>query len=128
MLVVRTDFSDQQAWEAVRTTIETPNEDGFRAYGEVIDDPAYRDLPTDRVLTMVRQDGAEHRFMAVVDRTTLGSAEMPLLVIDQRAEPDGAIRVIATEFWSIDNNLSIANMDYEEFADAVDEDGTFRGF
>lgn len=30
--------------------------------------------------------------------------------------------------WGIENNLSIANMDFDEFADAVDEDGVFRDF
>jgi hypothetical protein len=30
--------------------------------------------------------------------------------------------------WGVENNLNIANMGWEEFADAVDEDGTFRGF
>ncbi|MFF4054379.1 DUF6924 domain-containing protein [Streptomyces sp. NPDC001668] len=30
--------------------------------------------------------------------------------------------------WSMENNLSGANMDFEEFADAVEEDGVFRGF
>jgi hypothetical protein len=30
--------------------------------------------------------------------------------------------------WSVENNLSLANMDFEEFANAVDVDGLFRGF
>jgi hypothetical protein len=30
--------------------------------------------------------------------------------------------------WGVENNLSIANMDFEEFADAVGPDGIFRGF
>jgi hypothetical protein len=30
--------------------------------------------------------------------------------------------------WGVENNLSIANMDYSEFADEVDPDGVFRGF
>jgi Domain of unknown function (DUF6924) len=30
--------------------------------------------------------------------------------------------------WSVENNLSIANMDFEDFADATDDDGIFRGF
>jgi len=28
----------------------------------------------------------------------------------------------------VGNNLSIANRDFEEFANSVDEDGVFRGF
>jgi hypothetical protein len=27
----------------------------------------------------------------------------------------------------VENNLSLANMDFDEFADAVDADGVFRG-
>jgi hypothetical protein len=29
---------------------------------------------------------------------------------------------------SVENNLSIGNMDFDEFANAVDKDGIFRGF
>jgi hypothetical protein len=28
----------------------------------------------------------------------------------------------------VENNLSISNLDWEDFADAVDSDGVFRGF
>jgi hypothetical protein len=30
--------------------------------------------------------------------------------------------------WSVENNLSLSNMGFEEFAESVDEDGVFRGF
>jgi hypothetical protein len=30
--------------------------------------------------------------------------------------------------WGIENNLSIANMDFEAFAENADPDGIFRGF
>jgi hypothetical protein len=32
------------------------------------------------------------------------------------------------QLWSIENNLSGANMDFEDFARAVDNDGVLRGF
>jgi hypothetical protein len=37
-------------------------------------------------------------------------------------------RAVPSRVQSIENNLSIANMDFEEFAEAVDRDGVFRGF
>jgi|GEM_PF-3302045 hypothetical protein len=37
-------------------------------------------------------------------------------------------RALPTQIQGIENNLSIANMDFEEFADPMDEDGVFRGF
>ena len=38
------------------------------------------------------------------------------------------LRVVPSEMWSIQNNLTISNMDWEEFADNVDDDGVLRGF
>ncbi|WP_405166656.1 hypothetical protein OG203_17100 [Nocardia sp. NBC_01499] len=38
------------------------------------------------------------------------------------------LRVIAEELWSIENNISLADMDWDEFASAADDDGIFRGF
>ncbi|MGW3141770.1 DUF6924 domain-containing protein [Streptomyces sp. NPDC001139] len=49
------------------------------------------------------------------------------LVDDRRYEGLRCVRVVAAELWSIEN-LSGANMDFEEFAGAVDDDGVFRGF
>jgi hypothetical protein len=30
--------------------------------------------------------------------------------------------------WSVENNLSISNMDFSDFADSADGDHIFRGF
>jgi hypothetical protein len=38
------------------------------------------------------------------------------------------LRTIPSEMWGIENNLSISNMDFEDFSNVVDEDGVFRGF
>ena len=37
-------------------------------------------------------------------------------------------RVAPAYMWSVENNLSLANMDFSEFADHVDAGGVFRGF
>ncbi|ALV31684.1 hypothetical protein [Streptomyces sp. CdTB01] len=62
---------------------------------------------------------------ALVVRTDF--TDLPLLVVDLRRERGRCVRVVVAELWSIENNLSGANMDFEEFAGAVD-DGVFRGF
>jgi hypothetical protein len=51
-----------------------------------------------------------------------------VLVLDAQDNPGRTFRVTATESWGVENNLSISNMDFFEFADAVDDDGVFRGF
>ena len=62
------------------------------------------------------------------DRITLAQPNYPILVVDLYDQPGQTFRVIPAEMWGVENNLSIANMDFEEFADAVDQDGIFRGF
>jgi len=37
-------------------------------------------------------------------------------------------RAVPSQIQAIENNLSIANMDFEEFAESADESGVFRGF
>lgn len=49
-------------------------------------------------------------------------------MVDLDDEPGRTFRVIPRELWSVENNLSIANMDYRDFADSVGADGVFRGF
>ncbi|WP_113700888.1 DUF6924 domain-containing protein [Nonomuraea lactucae] len=139
LLVLRTDFSDQEAWEAVRAALGVPDgdgrtEDGSDDFAElymdevsVLDDLAYRDLTVPQVLDLV-PDGYADRILVVVDRAAIDSAEMPVLLIDLVEEPGRTMRVVPAELPAIHANLSIANMDFFEFADSADEDGVFRGF
>ena len=66
--------------------------------------------------------------MFVVDSTTMAHEEHPVAVLDLWHQPGRTFRVIPSQMWSVENNLSISNMDFFEFADAVDDDGIFRGF
>jgi len=127
-LVIRTDFSDQATWEAVRATILAPvGPYRFYASVEFVDDPEYRDVSTGELLDIARRS-AFRTFLMVADRLTMSHPEQPLLVVDLNREPGRAFRALPSEIQSIENNLSIANMDFAEFANAVDADGVFRGF
>jgi hypothetical protein len=84
--------------------------------------------------------GSEVGFAFLVDTQTLTHPDRPILVVnlydwvegleDQGKGPQygATFRVIPSQMWSVQNNLSLANMDWEEFADNVDGDGIFRGF
>jgi len=123
-LVVRTDFSNQSAWEDVRREIAEPVE-GFQASVHFVDDRAFADLS---VPQLVKAAGPDRSFLMVVDRTTTQQPEHPVLIIDLFDEPGRTFRALPSCVQSIENNLSIANMDFEEFARAADESGVFRGF
>jgi hypothetical protein len=64
----------------------------------------------------------------IVDQTAISHPDHPLLVVDLYTGSGNEFRAIPSQIQGIENNLSIANMDFEEFAEAVDEDGIFRGF
>jgi hypothetical protein len=69
-----------------------------------------------------------HTFVFVADGAAVSEPEHPILVLDLAEEPGRTFRVIPSEAWGVENNLPIANMGFDEFADAVDPDGVFRGF
>lgn len=131
-LLVRTDFSDQAAWQALHAVITTPNEDEFVANLSIVDDPEYGDLSTEQIIALA--PAAEYSLLIVADKTAITTPEMQLLAVfheefDDGTPPvDGRLRVTAQELWSIENNIGQVNMDWDEFADAADDDGVFRGF
>ncbi|MCX4234693.1 DUF6924 domain-containing protein [Streptomyces ortus] len=126
-LVVRTDFSADGAWDALRASLFSPSKDGFLANVAVVDDRMYGGLTSDQALDLIPA-AYQHPLLVLADSVALASTERPLLVLDLQGERGRGVRVVAAQLWSIENNLSGANMDFEEFAGAVDEDGVFRGF
>jgi hypothetical protein len=127
-LVLRTDFSNQPTWEVIRSTILKPvGVLRFRAYVEFLDDPTYDGIDKDQLLTLLPKD-YNHSFIIVVDRTAITEPDYPLLVVGLFEVSGNEFRTIPSGVQAIQNNLSIGNMDFEEFAQAVDEKGVFRGF
>ena len=125
--VVRTDFSDQAAWEALCEALQRPTVAGFTAQVELLEDRGYEGLSARQLLAAIGQD-YNHSFIAIADEAALRSQEQALLVIDLLEEPGRELRAAAAAMWAVENNLSLANMSFEEFAAAVDGDGVFRGF
>jgi hypothetical protein len=125
-LMLRTDFSDDAAWAAVCEAIREPVGD-FRAFVDCVSDLAYDGRLPDQ-LVVLAAGGFDQMVAFLVDRTTLTHPERPVLVVDLSEEPGRTFRVIPRELWGVENNLSIANMDFAEFGDNVDANGIFRGF
>jgi len=129
-LVIRTEFENQQAWEAICKLIRAPVPapgDTFYANVELLEDDGFRDLSKEDLLPRVPA-GYPHSFVFVVDREAVSNPEFPTLVVDLRRERGRVFRAIPSTIQSIENNLSITNMVFFEFANAVDADGVFRGF
>lgn len=139
-LVIRTDFAHEDEWAQMQAAIVEPQtEQEFTAHVEFVDDKAYEGLTASRLLQLA-PGLAAHRFAFLVDTRALTHPDRPVLVVnlydwvegldDQGKGPQygATFRVVPSEMWSVENNLSLANVDWEEFADRVDDDGIFRGF
>ncbi|MFE0437283.1 DUF6924 domain-containing protein [Streptomyces nigra] len=126
-LVVRTDFSAGGAWDALRAALCSPSRDGFLANVTLVDDRRYKGLTPESALDLIPAE-YQHPLLVLADPIAVASTDLPLLVVDLRRERGRCVRVVASELWSIENNLLEANMDFEEFTAAVDDGGVFRGF
>ncbi|MFE3506214.1 DUF6924 domain-containing protein [Kitasatospora sp. NPDC059160] len=139
-LVIRTDYHDEAGWRAVVTELGKPW--GDRCYESLVhfvDDPAWADATADEVAAEVRS-GEHPSVVFLADRTTMRSAPRTLLAVTAVRREDGdyalttrygrSFRTLPTGVHEIHANLSIANMGFEEFARAAqdDPDGIFRSF
>jgi hypothetical protein len=123
-LVLRTDFSTDSGWESVCEAISAPVGE-FQAQLSCVSDPAFDGFTMESLLGLKHGD---HGYVFIVDHVTLTDPDMPVLVVDLEDEPGRSFRVVPSQMWSVENNLSLANMDFSEFAERVDENGVFRGF
>jgi uncharacterized protein DUF6924 len=127
-LVLRTDFSNQAVWERICAIIRKPvGVFRFRANVEFLDDVEYAGITKDQLLELIPKNYS-HIFIIVVDRTAISLPDFPLLIVDLYERSGREFRAVPSQIQGIENNLSIANMDFEEFAESVDESGVFRGF
>lgn len=124
--LIRTDFSDDRAWLAMLDAVTQTSPEGFVAVLSVVDDRAFENAQIEQ-LAALADSTTEHVLLVIADTEAMRSPEHPLLCVDT-LPPGGTFRVISQHLWAVENNLSTANMDFSEFASAVDSDGVFRGF
>lgn len=130
-VLVRTWFGDDSAWESLVLEAQTPSDDDFLARVVVVNDPVFEGLGAE-ALREQQPGGATVSFLA--DETTLTRADHPVLAVWVLPSSDDApterspFRVAPFALWSVENNINLANMDWEDFTSSVEGDGVFRGF
>jgi hypothetical protein len=135
-LLVRTHFGNDDSWEQLKTAVSTPNEDDFLAVVEFVEDRAFEGVDADALIAQTPDDANGPSVSFIADEITLTAEGWPILVVNVAPPIPGVdddtdytpFRVIASELWAVENNLNLSNLDWEDFADAVDDDGVFRGF
>jgi hypothetical protein len=130
--VVRADFSDDAIWRRVKEKISESTAEGFGADVEFVEDRSLIGLDAAAIVGGYPRSYPHeyrHPVLFVVDTVTTALPEHPVLVINLNAGVDGEpFRTLPRQVQSIQNNLSISNMDYVEFARSTNVDGVFRGF
>ncbi|MCX5199389.1 hypothetical protein OOK31_36885 [Streptomyces sp. NBC_00249] len=126
-LVLRTDFGDEGAWDAVRAALDAAGEYPHATY---ISDLRFADVDVQALLDeeAATEEDDQIVYMFLADATTMDDPGHPVLAVDLSDEPGRTFRVPVQWFPDVAANLSIANMDFADFADAADESGTFCGF
>jgi len=125
--LVRTDFSDDAAWLSLVRAAAAESPDGFRAHLRIVDDRRFKDCSAADLID--RGEGWDQAaVLFVADAHALRDPEQAILCVDLIDQPGRSFRCIPSELWGVDNNLSLANMAFDEFATAVDRGGVHRGF
>lgn len=139
-LLVRTDFTDDDVWDQVRDEATREHgPDGFRAEVEPVSDPQWAGATWEAVKAAAPVDDTGPSVLFIADSITFASPEHPVLVVDLDDKilsvtefPDIAdrtpFRCIPSELCDVESNLNISNLDWEDFAGQVGDDGVFRGF
>lgn len=131
LLLVRTDYSDDRAWRAALSAATALYDmDDFERTGALlrpVESPALSNLTPEELVALACEDYLSQ--IAVADAQTM--RDQTVLFVDFN-ELNGQVgrtfRSIPSEVEPIVANLSLANMDFAEFADNTNPDGIFRGF
>ncbi|CAM3692698.1 DUF6924 domain-containing protein [Smaragdicoccus niigatensis] len=131
-LLIRTDFTNEAAWEeTVEAAMEPLDLGGIEAWANLtlVDDPQFDSMPVDDLRTFV----TDYSWTFVADSRTITDPEHPILALNNdEFDPELAkyptLRVVPRQMFWIESNLSIANMSFSSFASSADPDGVFRGF
>ncbi|MCI2237402.1 hypothetical protein MO973_05840 [Paenibacillus sp. TRM 82003] len=123
-LLIRTDFTRQPQWGALVSALQTPGPDGFTPSLSTVEHQRWAGAS----VADLAAAAPPYVLLVLADATALSSPEMPLLVLQVRGGDAQQLRVAPQALASVENNLSIANMDWEDFEGSTGPDGVFRGF
>ncbi|GAB3267913.1 DUF6924 domain-containing protein [Kineosporia babensis] len=130
-LLVRTDFSDDQAWAELLEEV-TSAEFAEEANIQPVDDPGWAGAGVDEVLAAV-PDSERIAVLFLADTEAMTGEAHPLLALNPDLPEPGpdyepvrgetrTVRVAADSAWSMFANLDIANLSWEDYLPDPDEE------
>jgi hypothetical protein len=131
LLFVRTDYSDNLAWQAALSAATAVCDmDDFERMGALlrpVESPALSNLTPEELIALAREGYLSQ--IAVADPQTMPDQTVLLVDFNElNGQVGRTFRSIPPEVEPIIANLSLANMDFAEFAGNTNPDGIFCGF
>ena len=118
--MVRADFEDDNAWHEIERIARAPvGPEAFLAYLQFLDDRSYERVSPEELLALAGTR-YRHNFIVLADAVSMKPPDHPVLVIDLGEERGRSFRAIPSALQSVENNLSLANLDFVDFAEAAD--------
>jgi hypothetical protein len=126
--LIRTDFTDENIWKKVLSEITTPSKDfGFVSFVTPINDIENQLKTPDQLITNLPKD-YKFSFFILFDSVSVKHKDNIILCVDLSEKSHRSFRLKPSDLWMVENNLSIANMDFEEFSNSLDSNQIFNGF
>jgi hypothetical protein len=124
--LIRADFSNDNAWDSLKAQVSAPVGD-FQANIEFIEDRSFDGVEV-RELAEALKDSRERSFVFLADLMSMTETGHPIICLDLFNGPGRTFRFISSQAWSVENNLSLGNMDFSDFLNAVGGGSVFVGF
>lgn len=142
-VVIRTDYSNDGAWQKVTAGLRQPWGEGVESSWHVVEGPRWAGADADEVLAALPDHLPDlHDVVFLADADTMYGVQNSLLAVstdpDMRDEDHeipglgftSRFRILPTAVAEMVGNLAIANMDYEDFSSSAhgDPHRIHRGF
>ena len=125
-LVCKTIEINEMEWTKLKEEIEAPYLMGFKANVNFLDRDEFLGVHPENFQNY-QKNKYLHHFIFLIDSITISNPEHPILCVDLYDQAGKYFRVIPSEMWCIENNLSISNADFDDFYESCSEDGIYRG-
>ena len=141
--LIRTDFSSDEAWQHVVDSVTKESDlasgDRYTPNVQPVSDRGFENATPETLAEAWPRD--IHGYVMLADtqsvREAKSGSDLTVVFVDLYAEEEdeelgevfgSSFRCATSAVASIEVNLSIANVDFSEFADSAGDDGVVRGF
>lgn len=126
LIIVSTEIEVQRL-DLLKKLITQPYEMGFTAYVSFLENSELAGIEPSDFANFEKGD-YRFDFAFLIDNQTISDEENTIVCVDLDENSGMSFRVVPSEIWAVENNLTISNMYFEDFKESCGPDNVFRGF